>query len=65
MRAIRETAIAAALAALACACADVNSVVGGECAEGYVQQGNTCVLAKSFKNDSGVQPSSDGGTQHG
>ena len=64
MRAI-ETAIVAALAVLAGAWPDVNSVVGGEWAEGYVQQGNTCVLATPVQNDKGVQPSSDGGTQQG
>ena len=37
----REAFVALALVA----CADVNSVVGGACAEGYVQQGETCVRA--------------------
>ena len=41
MRRILELASLAMLAA----CADVNSVVGGACAQGYVEQGNACVLA--------------------
>jgi len=55
MRATETAIIAFALALGACAAG--NSVVGGECAEGYVQQGDTCVLATS------VQPSQDGGVQ--
>jgi hypothetical protein len=51
MRAIRETAIALALTLVACA--DVNSVVGGACAEGYVQQGDTCVVPTSTTNPNG------------
>jgi hypothetical protein len=41
----RILSLAAALALVACA--DVNSVVGGACADGYVQQGDTCVLGPS------------------
>jgi hypothetical protein len=42
-------------------CADVNSVVGGMCAEGYVEQGDTCVPATSVGNDGGLVSNDDGG----
>ncbi|HEY1960713.1 MAG TPA: hypothetical protein VGH28_34110 [Polyangiaceae bacterium] len=49
--------------ALLAACADVNSVVGGACAEGYVEQGNACVLAPlaTGSGDAGA-PNADAGS---
>ncbi|HEY2369677.1 MAG TPA: hypothetical protein VGH87_24935 [Polyangiaceae bacterium] len=56
---IREILAASALLA----CADVNSVVGGACATGYVEQGNACVPASSVVGDDGgiVTTNDDGG----
>lgn len=64
MRPIREISILSFALALV-ACADENSVVGGACAQGYVQSGSTCVLATSVTGDGGTQPSGDGGTNPG
>lgn len=55
---IREILAASALVA----CADVNSVVGGACAKGYVEQGNACVPASSnVGDDGGIVTNDDGG----
>jgi len=55
---IREIFAASALLA----CADVNSVVGGACAKGYVEQGNTCVPATNVGEDGGgIVTNEDGG----
>jgi hypothetical protein len=56
------------IAALALvACADVNSVVGGGCAQGYVEQDNACVLATASTSpdagDGGALAQDDGGGQ--
>ena len=40
--------------ALLVACADVNSVVGGACAEGYVLRDNACVLDSLVTSDGGA-----------
>ena len=57
---IRE--LIAASAILACtACADTNSVVGGACATGYVEQGNACVPSTSVGGDGGIVNDGDGG----
>jgi hypothetical protein len=59
------------LGVLAPACSDMSAVVGGACAQGYVEQNNTCVPATPANNDNGdsgltqsdAQPSSgDGAT---
>ena len=56
---IREILVASALVA----CADVNSVVGGACAKGYVEQNNACVPATSVTgDDGGVVSNDDGGS---
>jgi len=55
---IREILAASALVA----CADVNSVVGGACATGYVEQGNACVPATSVTDDGGLTTNDDGGS---
>ena len=57
-------ATSAALALVACA--DVNGVVGGACADGYVQQGTTCVAAPASTSptptdDAGAPPADDAG----
>lgn len=43
-------------------CADVNNVVGGACADGYVPQGNTCVPAPTAIHDDGGTTTDDGST---
>jgi len=61
---IREGLFFGGVAFALVACADVNSVVGGACAQGYVQQGSDCVLAPT-----GTEPNpgdgSDGGLATG
>ena len=54
---IREILAASALVA----CADVNSVVGGACAKGFVEQDNTCVPAASAGDDGGIVTTNDDG----
>ena len=54
---IREILAASTLVA----CADVNSVVGGACAKGYVEQGNACVPATSVSDDGGIVTTNDDG----
>ena len=54
---IREILAASALVA----CADVNSVVGGACAKGYVEEGNACVPATSVGDDGGIVTTNDDG----
>ncbi len=53
MRRISEASIFAAALALA-GCADVNSVVGGQCAQGYVQSGDTCIRQTDTNGDGGT-----------
>ncbi len=61
MRSTTELAASAFVLALV-ACANVNSVVGGACADGYVEQDNTCVPASAVNNGDGGLSQTDGQT---
>lgn len=56
--------VATATGALA-ACGMENSLVGGECAAGYVQDGESCILAGDASADGGVDGADDGTLRDG